>query len=446
MTAAAGLPIRSSPTRTSIAQRAGRLLYARHAAGRYSPAPAATMFASANRDYAAKGHPPPRDGLAKQLFPSSGSSVTNGDIRDRLSKKPSSATAAAAAAASTPLSAGTGQPPPAALSSRSVNAAGVVSNAAASQSSLQSLYSSSASLKTDPNVVNLTSAHAASKTEPAVYFAEDDFSDDETLDLDYQAPSVLPHLPTAPTPAKENVPPTSRPPPSETHIPWSSSPASHYLPPKLRLAPSATSGTPPGAPKRESSGDSVVSEEPTQKKAKKRILPASFRQQDSQLEEFAPVRASAMPAPKPRDFWDPTASTFQEQKRHWKNQRQPSKDKEVPNPHAAAPPEQRATGGHRGFQSAAITLSDEQLLVLDLVVNKGQSVFFTGPAGTGKSVLMRAIIADLKRKHAKEPGRVAVTASTGLAACNIGGMTLHSFSGTFGADAHRGPPQTGPRH
>jgi ATP-dependent DNA helicase PIF1 len=62
-------------------------------------------------------------------------------------------------------------------------------------------------------------------------------------------------------------------------------------------------------------------------------------------------------------------------------------------------------------------------------VGQGKSVFFTGSAGTGKSVLMRAIIAELRKKHLREPDRVAVTASTGLAACNIGGVTLHSFGG-----------------
>ncbi|KAG7145875.1 ATP-dependent DNA helicase PIF1 like protein [Verticillium longisporum] len=76
-----------------------------------------------------------------------------------------------------------------------------------------------------------------------------------------------------------------------------------------------------------------------------------------------------------------------------------------------------------------ISLSKEQERVQDLVVNKGQSVFFTGPAGTGKSVLMRSIVAELRKKFAKDPERLAVTASTGLAACNIGGQTLHSFSG-----------------
>ncbi|GKT95466.1 DNA repair and recombination protein PIF1 [Colletotrichum tofieldiae] len=80
-------------------------------------------------------------------------------------------------------------------------------------------------------------------------------------------------------------------------------------------------------------------------------------------------------------------------------------------------------------KASAIALTKEQKHVQSLVVNKGQSVFFTGPAGTGKSVLMRSIIAELKKKWARDPERLAVTASTGLAACNIGGQTLHSFSG-----------------
>ena len=51
------------------------------------------------------------------------------------------------------------------------------------------------------------------------------------------------------------------------------------------------------------------------------------------------------------------------------------------------------------------------------------------PTGTGKSVLLRELIRGLQGKYRNEPDRVAVTASTGLAACNVGGVTLHSFSG-----------------
>ena len=44
--------------------------------------------------------------------------------------------------------------------------------------------------------------------------------------------------------------------------------------------------------------------------------------------------------------------------------------------------------------------------------------------GTGKSLLLKGIIAALKKKHAKKPGVVSVTASTGMAASNIGGRSF----------------------
>lgn len=76
-----------------------------------------------------------------------------------------------------------------------------------------------------------------------------------------------------------------------------------------------------------------------------------------------------------------------------------------------------------------VFLSDEQRSVLDLVAEQKKSVFFTGSAGTGKSVLLRETIKVLRGNYKREPDRVAVTASTGLAACNVGGVTLHSFAG-----------------
>lgn len=75
-----------------------------------------------------------------------------------------------------------------------------------------------------------------------------------------------------------------------------------------------------------------------------------------------------------------------------------------------------------------ITLSLEQQKVLAMVVD-GKNMFFTGSAGTGKSVLLREIIKALRKKYVTSPDAVAVTASTGIAACNIGGITLHSFGG-----------------
>lgn len=77
---------------------------------------------------------------------------------------------------------------------------------------------------------------------------------------------------------------------------------------------------------------------------------------------------------------------------------------------------------------AGVFLSQEQTQILRLVEN-GNSVFYTGSAGTGKSVLLREIIRTLRKKYVKSPDAIAITASTGIAACNIGGVTIHSFAG-----------------
>ncbi|KAL1525665.1 hypothetical protein AB1Y20_020515 [Prymnesium parvum] len=57
----------------------------------------------------------------------------------------------------------------------------------------------------------------------------------------------------------------------------------------------------------------------------------------------------------------------------------------------------------------------------------GKSFFLTGGAGTGKSFTLNRIVGALKAKFGD--GGVFVTASTGIAACHVGGTTLHSFSG-----------------
>jgi hypothetical protein len=56
-----------------------------------------------------------------------------------------------------------------------------------------------------------------------------------------------------------------------------------------------------------------------------------------------------------------------------------------------------------------------------------QSLFLMD-LGTGKSVLLRAIIKKLRPNPLVVNG-IAVTASTGIAGLNIGGTTLHSFAG-----------------
>ena len=59
------------------------------------------------------------------------------------------------------------------------------------------------------------------------------------------------------------------------------------------------------------------------------------------------------------------------------------------------------------------------------ILKTGVNVFLTGEPGSGKTHTINQYISYL-RDHGVEP---AVTASTGIAATHIGGMTIHSFSG-----------------
>jgi ATP-dependent DNA helicase PIF1 len=67
-------------------------------------------------------------------------------------------------------------------------------------------------------------------------------------------------------------------------------------------------------------------------------------------------------------------------------------------------------------------LSDEKKQVIQAIEN-GENVFVTGGAGTGKSYLLNLI-----KRHYSQFGLV-VTASTGIAAVNIGGSTIYSWAG-----------------
>jgi len=54
----------------------------------------------------------------------------------------------------------------------------------------------------------------------------------------------------------------------------------------------------------------------------------------------------------------------------------------------------------------------------------GRNCFLTGAGGTGKSTQLREVLADGLRGK-----RVGITAPTGVAALNVGGMTIHRFCG-----------------
>ena len=59
------------------------------------------------------------------------------------------------------------------------------------------------------------------------------------------------------------------------------------------------------------------------------------------------------------------------------------------------------------------------------ILKAGQSVFLTGAAGSGKTYLLNAFIRWLREQRIG----VGVTASTGIAATHLGGLTIHSWAG-----------------
>jgi len=65
------------------------------------------------------------------------------------------------------------------------------------------------------------------------------------------------------------------------------------------------------------------------------------------------------------------------------------------------------------------------------LLKMGKNIFLTGPAGSGKTFVLNSYI-DYLKDHGVE---VAVTASTGIAATHIGGMTIHSWAGIGIKDA-----------
>jgi len=59
------------------------------------------------------------------------------------------------------------------------------------------------------------------------------------------------------------------------------------------------------------------------------------------------------------------------------------------------------------------------------ILKSGKNVFLTGSAGTGKTYVLNQYIEYLKERKVV----VAVTASTGIAATHMNGMTIHSWAG-----------------
>ncbi|CZT01095.1 related to PIF1 protein precursor [Rhynchosporium agropyri] len=427
----------------------------------------------------------PKTPLEKQLFPSS-SPAQNGNIEDQFKKiRPSTQSIGGYTgyknSFAKPTIPSKSSKPSHPLRPRSPNIKQPFSRTP-SKSSVPSLLSTASSLSTvlsrrdsfrdSPDTVDLTKdvpvfSKPAKINIGEVEYSFDDFEDDADIDLDmeYELPMSMaaPPIPSqtnphpAPSPyALPKLPRQSTPQnPASSAQTWSSSSPSHKMTPPVSLK---------RREREETTGqDSTTGTEnaPNPRPVKRRTLP--WHQNRAEADEIAGLREEqedemasiASSGSQPQIFcfrckgighyskdcealkkgqgtkwdftpkekrmpWNSTGSTIAEEKKKFKDKQKARRTAE----------DTTAEGRRRkAAVMTPITLSQEQQKVLDLVVNQSKSVFFTGSAGTGKSVLMRAIIAELRKKYSREPDRVAVTASTGLAACNIGGVTLHSFGG-----------------
>ena len=59
------------------------------------------------------------------------------------------------------------------------------------------------------------------------------------------------------------------------------------------------------------------------------------------------------------------------------------------------------------------------------ILKMGHNAFITGAAGSGKTHLLNQYIEYLRGSRAE----IGITASTGIAATHMGGVTIHSWSG-----------------
>lgn len=432
------LPLRSlSRRRIATYYSRAHALPLLHRPASHPPSAIMTMFQRANATFEAKNNhknPQAQVPLAKQFFPSSSPTPTHdANIKDQFQKRtgpPSgSSRLSQRSDAAAPLESRSSNPAQAPRSVQPPNRRGL-----ANGKQFASLYNNREnSFKEEPEMIDLTGdaadASDRGRSSAHVDFCEDDFSDDEDLDLDFQCPSTLPPaLPVqraqvTPSTAKGNV--DTRADDNSSVVSWSQSSPSHLQPSRIMSMSYSTSSA--VSAKRPAPNADVQADQPM---AKKRVLPIQYQKSRTENVSKSASGTHATPAEKPKQkkelhTWDLTPGAVKDQQKKLKNK---GKKPAATDGEVSREDMQHAVKS-QGVKQSAISLSHEQEVVKELVCEQKKSVFFTGPAGTGKSVLMRAIIAQLKKKFAKDPERLAVTASTGLAACNIGGMTLHSFAG-----------------
>ena len=135
------------------------------------------------------------------------------------------------------------------------------------------------------------------------------------------------------------------------------------------------------------------------------------------IDEISPIRPRELAEingqlNKPKDG-TPTKNTTPVRK--LKRRQRAAADQGLMKPKRLSQPEKILTNNQ-------VTLNDRQQEIIS-TIKGGQSVFFTGAAGTGKSFILKELLKSVPTDT------TAVTASTGCAAVHINGQTLHGWAG-----------------
>jgi len=397
--------------------------------------------------------PAPNKALTQQLFPSSSplAALNNVLKRSHSFKAPSAQQPFKLTSSSVRNT--VRQPGPSNPLKRSIS--GISTGSATSSRLFARTISSTSAGRQHVETTQTNRGGVLGKLHENVYFDENDLLDDDDIESALEATSIpaksfsgnlYPKLPSPPLPPVtypslpqlKTAPSCNVPLQSDPAIAWSSSPPGHKAP-----LPVSGKGSIPQQPisidDDSEPGEEVVEE--VLRPSKKRTMPwlqaqaevvqeGSKRTKRPKIDRGNSGKEVMTPAPKGKTdltyLWDTTASAVKAEQAKLRKQANGGKKTNTMLEEGSTS-SKKAKSGAKSLSK--VFLSEEQQRVAKLVVEQKASVFFTGSAGTGKSVLMRDIIHQLRQKYIKEGDRVAVTASTGLAACNIGGVTLHSFAG-----------------
>ena len=135
-------------------------------------------------------------------------------------------------------------------------------------------------------------------------------------------------------------------------------------------------------------------------------------------------------SPEKYEFWSPDLPNAKKKRQG----QTPTKDENTAptyhhQHHKASPPPKasRSPTAVKRLQASELTELQKQVIAAS-ATNK--NLFITGGAGTGKSALLEMVAEKMRQQHGSD--HVFVCATTGLAACAIGGTTIHQFAGLQG--------------